>query len=158
MADSRKKTAAAAGAGAMAATLAGGLSASLAADDSQARRIRRKMKANTETKRAARKEKVQAGKNKLAKMQLRQLQNINSKDLNLSDKKIHKELIKRQKDIIKGTTPPTLAKTAAKIGLKSIPGVGAFLTAISSKPAGKGSALTGPGSKMRYGGKVKKKK
>ena len=156
MADSRKKTAAAAGAGAIAATVVGGVVAST--DESQARKIRRKMKANTEAKRAARKEKVREGKNKLAKMQLKDLQNINSRDLNLQDKKIHKELIKRQKDIIKGTTPPTLAKTAAKIGLKSIPGVGAFLAAISSKPAGKGSALTGPGSKMRYGGKAKKKK
>ena len=155
MADSRKKTAAAAGAGAMAATVVGGIVAS--SNESQARKVRKKMKKNTETKRAARKEDVRAGKNNLAKMQLRELQNINSKDLNLQDRKIHKELVKRQKDIIKGTTPPTLAKTAAKIGLKSIPGVGAFLTAISSKPAGKGSALRGPGSQMRYGGKVKKR-
>ena len=51
------------------------------------------------------------------------------------DKKIKTELIKREKDILKGLKPASLAKTAAKIGLKSIPAVGAFLSMFSSTPA-----------------------
>ena len=143
-----KRNAKLAGAGAIATTVAAGYLAK-SSDESQVKKVRKKIRKRSEIKRAARKVDVKAGQNQLAKMQLRELQNINAKDLNLKNRKIHKELINRQKDIIKGTKPTTLTKTAAKIGLKSIPGVGAFITAFSSKPAGQGSALTGPGSKKK---------
>ena len=80
---------------------------------------------------------------RLAKEEVGRLEKIKSKDLSPKDRKIKQELIKRQKDIIKGLKPETLPKIAAKVGLKSIPGVGAFLSALTPKPAGKGSSLDG---------------
>jgi hypothetical protein len=128
--------------------------AALAAYDANS--YARKKKAyekNQQQKRQARSQKIKAKTNviktKTAKMELGRITKINPKDLSTQDRKIRKELIKRQKDIIKGAKPQTLAKSAAKLGLRSIPGVGAFITAFSSKPAGQGSALTGPGSKRK---------
>ena len=96
---------------------------------------------------------------RLAKEEVGRLEKIKSKDLSPKDRKIKQELIKRQKDIIKGLKPETLPKIAAKVGLKSIPGVGAFLSALTPKPAGKGSSLDGfkkGGAVMRgRGGKFK---
>ena len=80
-------------------------------------------------------------------MELDRLTKINPSHLTTRDRKVRQELIRRQKDVIKGAKPQTLAKAAAKLGLRSIPGVGAFLTAVSSTPAGQGSARFGPGSK-----------
>ena len=91
--------------------------------------------------------KTNATKTTVAKMELDRLTKINPSHLTTRDRKVRQELIKRQKDIIKGAKPQTLAKAAAKLGLRSIPGVGAFLTAVSSTPAGQGSARFGPGSK-----------
>ena len=96
---------------------------------------------------------------RLAKEEVGRLEKIKSKDLSPKDRKIKQELIKRQKDIIKGLKPETLPKIAAKVGLKSIPGVGAFLSALTPKSAGKGSSLDGfkkGGAVMRgRGGKFK---
>ena len=80
-------------------------------------------------------------------MELDRLTKINPSNLSTRDRKVRQELIRRQKDIIKGAKPQTLAKAATKLGLRSIPGVGAFLAAVSSTPAGQGSARFGPGSK-----------
>lgn len=93
--------------------------------------------------------KTNATKTTVAKMELDRLTKINPSHLTIRDRKVRQELIKRQKDIIKGAKPQTLAKAAAKLGLRSIPGVGAFLTAVSSTPAGQGSARFGPGSKKK---------
>lgn len=106
----------------------------------QATRTAKRTKTNTITNQT---------KTETAKIRLQNLQKINSKDLSTKDTKIKNELIKREKDIIKGLKPPTIAKTAAKIGLRAMPGVGAFLTAFGSTPAGQGSALYGPGSKKK---------
>jgi hypothetical protein len=96
---------------------------------------------------------------RLAQEEVGRLEKIKSKDLSPNNREIKQELIKRQKDIIKGLKPETLPKIAAKVGLKSIPGVGAFLSALTPKPAGKGSSLDGfkkGGAVMRgRGGKFK---
>jgi len=85
--------------------------------------------------------KASADKAKLsfAKQDLKRLQNIKNSDLDKSNIKVKNELIKKQKDIIKKGTSNTLKDIAKKIGLRSIPGVGTFITAFSSNPAGKGS-------------------
>ena len=43
--------------------------------------------------------------------------------------------IKEQKNILNDLKPKTAASIAKSIGLKSIPGIGAFIAAISSTPA-----------------------
>ena len=80
---------------------------------------------------------------RLAEEEVKRLQTIKSRDLSPKDRDIKQELIKRQKDIIKGLKPESLAKIAARLGLKSIPGVGTFLSTFIGKPAGKGSSLDG---------------
>ena len=95
---------------------------------------------------------------RLAQEEVERLQRIKSKDLSPKDRKIKQELIKRQKDIIKGLKPETLPKIAAKIGLKAIPGVGTFLAGLGPKKMGT-SSLDGfkkGGAVMRgRGGKFK---
>ena len=95
---------------------------------------------------------------RLAQEEVERLQRIKSKDLSPKDRKIKQELIKRQKDIIKGLKPETLPKIAAKIGLKAIPGVGTFLAGFGTKKMGT-SSLDGfkkGGAVMRgRGGKFK---
>ena len=111
------------------------------------RRSRKKREQSRQEKRTKVLARTNATKTATAKMELDRLTKINPSNLSTRDRKVRQELIRRQKDIIKGAKPQTLAKAAAKLGLRSIPGVGAFLTAVSSTPAGQGSARFGPGSK-----------
>ena len=111
------------------------------------RRSQKKREQSRQEKRTKALARTNATKTATAKMELDRITKINPKDLSTRDRKIRQELIKRQKNIIKGAKPETLAKAAARLGLRSIPGVGAFLTAVSSTPAGQGSARFGPGSK-----------
>ena len=83
--------------------------------------------------------KVDKAKLSFAKEDLKRLQNIKNSDLDKSNIKVKNELIKKQKDIIKKGTSNTLKDIAKKIGLRAIPGAGAFIAAFSSSPAGKGS-------------------
>ena len=83
--------------------------------------------------------KVDKAKLSFAKEDLKRLQSIKNSDLDKSNIKVKNELIKKQKDIIKKGTSNTLKDIAKKIGLRAIPGAGAFITAFSSSPAGKGS-------------------
>ena len=100
--------------------------------------------------------KVDKAKLSFAKEDLKRLQNIKNSDLDKSNIKVKNELIKKQKDIIKNGTSNTLKDIAKKIGLRAIPGAGAFITAFSSSPAGKGSDNV-KGAKP-FSGKLKKKK
>jgi hypothetical protein len=111
------------------------------------RRSQKKREQSRQEKRTKALAKTNATKTTTAKMELDRLTKINPSHLTTRDRKVRQELIRRQKDVIKGAKPQTLAKAAAKLGLRSIPGVGAFLTAVSSTPAGQGSARFGPGSK-----------
>ena len=85
------------------------------------------------------KTKINQAKISLAKEQLQRLERIKNGDLEKKNVKVKNELIKKQKDIIKKGTSNTLKDIAKKIGLRAIPGAGAFITAFSSSPAGKGS-------------------
>ena len=83
--------------------------------------------------------KVDKAKLSFAKEDLKRLQNIKNSDLDKSNIKVKNELIKKQKDIIKKGTSNTLKDIAKKIGLRAIPGAGAFIATFSSSTAGKGS-------------------
>ena len=85
------------------------------------------------------KTKVDKAKLSFAKEDLKRLQKIKNSDLEKKNIKVKNELIKKQKDIIKKGTSNTLKDIAKKIGLRAIPGAGAFIAAFSSSPAGKGS-------------------
>lgn len=85
------------------------------------------------------KSKVNQAKISLAKEQLQRLERIKNGDLEKKNIKVKNELIKKQKDIIKKGTSNALKDIAKKIGLRAIPGAGAFIAAFSSSPAGKGS-------------------
>ena len=146
-------------AGAMGTTAAGAAGATyLATADERKRNKQDKARQDKRKKESeARKAKTNAGKVQVAEQKIQELERIKSKDLSAKDRKIKAELIKRERDIVKGLKPKTLAQTAAKLGLKSIPGIGAFLTAFSSTPAGKGSDRGLPNPKMSVGGMATKK-
>ena len=94
----------------------------------------------------------------LAKEQLQRLKSIKNSDLEKKNIKVKNELIKKQKDIIKKGTSNTLKDIAKKIGLRAIPGAGAFITAFSSSPAGKGSDFKPGEKKIAFDGKLRKTK
>ena len=102
--------------------------------------------------------KVDKAKLSFAKEDLKRLQNIKNSDLDKSNIKVKNELIKKQKDIIKKGTSNTLKDIAKKIGLKAIPGAGAFIAAFSSSPAGKGSDFKPGEKKIAFDGKLRKTK
>ena len=70
-----------------------------------------------------------------AQTKLDRLQNIKPSNLSDKNKKVRKALIQEQKSILKGATKSTAKEIAKKVGLRSIPLVGAFLTAFESTPA-----------------------
>jgi hypothetical protein len=88
---------------------------------------------------------------KTAQMKIDELKKIKPSNLSPKDVKARNALIQQQKEIMKGLTKTSAKELAKKYGLASIPGVGVFLAtvsaALSSTPAGQGSALYGPGSK-----------
>jgi hypothetical protein len=103
------------------------------------------------------KAKIDKAKLNFAKEDLKRLQKIKNSDLSKSNIKVKNELIKKQQDIIKKGTSNTLKDIAKKIGLKTIPGAGAFITAFSSSPAGKGSDFKPGEKKKAFDGKLRKK-
>ena len=70
-----------------------------------------------------------------AQTKLDRLQNIKPSNLSDKNKKVRKALIQEQKSILKGATKSTAKEIAKKVGLRSIPLVGAFITAFESTPA-----------------------
>ncbi len=86
-----------------------------------------------------RKEKTSQGRNKArkaaAETRLAQLQRIKPSDLTTEDRKVRTAYIKEQKNILKDLKPKTATSIAKSIGLKSIPGIGAFIGMFSSTPA-----------------------
>jgi|TARA_B100000900_G_scaffold308215_1_gene266895 hypothetical protein len=103
------------------------------------------------------KAKVDKAKLSFAKEDLKRLEKIKNSDLSKSNIKVKNELIKKQKDIIKKGTSNTLKDIAKKIGLRAIPGAGAFIAAFSSSPAGKGSDFKPREKKISFDGKLRKK-
>ena len=103
------------------------------------------------------KAKVDKAKLSFAKEDLKRLEKIKNSDLSKSNIKVKNELIKKQKDIIKKGTSNTLKDIAKKIGLRAIPGAGAFIAAFSSSSAGKGSDFKPGEKKIAFDGKLRKK-
>lgn len=87
-----------------------------------------------------------------AEKRITELRKIRDADINNRQKMIKNAHIANQKAIIKGKAPKTSLQIAKSIGLKSIPGVGAFISAISSTPAGEGSDRGLPNPEMNTGG------
>ena len=116
------------------------IATAVVADEGVAHQRRRKKakKARDEKRRkesAARRATINATTIKISEQKISQLEKINEKHLSARDRKIRRELINREKEIIKGVKPRTLASIASKVGLKTIPGVGAFLSLFASTPA-----------------------
>tara|TARA_E500000318_G_scaffold1406_1_gene1857 strand:+ start:330 stop:776 length:447 start_codon:yes stop_codon:yes gene_type:complete len=103
--------------------------------DSAHKKKMKNLKKTSDAQRRVRQSKISDLKVKAAQQKISQLERINEKNLSARDKKIRRELIGREKDIIKGAKPRTLASIASKVGLKTIPGVGAFLSLFASTPA-----------------------
>ena len=118
---------------------AGGVAAMGASTSIKDRRRRRKQDAS-EKKAFERRQATRKTQNKVkmqtASLRLERLQRIKPSDLDARDRKIRTAYIKEQKGILKGLKPSTSTGIAKVIGLRSIPGIGAFLTAISSTPVG----------------------
>lgn len=76
---------------------------------------------------------------KKAEQQMDRLRAISNADMNKREKLIKKGHVSNQRNIIKGKTSKTLLQIAKSVGLRSVPAVGAFISAFSSTSAGKGS-------------------
>jgi hypothetical protein len=135
-----KTVIAAGGATAAGATLAAGKLAS------KNKKLTKRQPTKAQTRYAAQ---AKDTKVKTAQMKIDQLKSIKPKDLNARDVKVRNALLQQQKEILKGLTKTPAKELAKKYALRSIPFVGTFLSAIIPKPAGQGSALTGPGSKRK---------
>lgn len=114
-----------------------------------------KMKQMRSAKLAADKELFKAAEK--AEKRIAELRKIRDADMDKRQKMIKNAHISNQKAIIKGKAPKTALQIAKSIGLKSIPGVGAFISAISSSPAGEGSDRGLPNPEMNSGGLATKK-
>lgn len=106
--------------------------------DSDNRKIR-KAKKERQKGRAARSTQRQASiaesTRKVAQQRLEELERIRPQDLSAEDRKIRQAYIKEQKSVIKGATKSTAKDLAKSLGLRSIPGLGAFISLFASKPA-----------------------
>jgi len=87
----------------------------------------------------ARKEKTVSMRNQAntatAQNKLERLQNIKPSNLSDRDKLARKALIQEQKSVIKGAAKSTAKDIAKRVGLRSVPMLGAFLSAFESTPA-----------------------
>jgi hypothetical protein len=84
---------------------------------------------------------------KTAQMKIEELKKIKPSNLNARDVKVRKALIQQQNEIIKGLNKTPAKELAKKFALRSLPGIGSFIAALTPTPAGQGSAMFGPGSK-----------
>ena len=92
----------------------------------------------TKPKRSARQRRtaqLKAGMESQAKEKLQRLQSINPKDLETRDRKIRTQLIKEQKEAIKGNKIKTPTSLLKSLGLRALPAVGAFIAMLSPTPA-----------------------
>ena len=120
-----------------AATAAG--ATALAAKKSPRQKRSEEIRKKEQQRTQARKDKTVSMRNQAnataAQGKLDRLQNIKPSNLSDKNKKVRKALIQEQKSILKGATKSTAKEIAKKVGLRSIPVVGAFLAAFESTPA-----------------------
>ena len=95
----------------------------------------RKLEQRKEKRRIPRENRNRAARTDLAKERLTRLQEINTKHLTKEDKQIRNQLIKDQKEIIKGNKPIKPTSLLRSLGLRALPAVGAFISAVTPTPA-----------------------
>ena len=95
----------------------------------------RKLEQREEKRRIPRENRNRAARTDLAKERLTRLQEINTKHLTKEDKQIRNQLIKDQKEIIKGNKPIKPTSLLKSLGLRALPAVGAFISAVTPTPA-----------------------
>jgi Flp pilus assembly protein TadB len=95
----------------------------------------RKLEQRKEKRRIPRENRNRAARTDLAKERLTRLQEINTEHLTKEDKQIRNQLIKDQKEIIKGNKPIKPTSLLRSLGLRALPAVGAFISAVTPTPA-----------------------
>jgi len=108
------------------------------ADAREKKRRQRKIEKRAEERRKRRipgENRDRAARTDLAKERLDRLQEINVKNLTKEDKQIRNQLIKDQKEIIKGNKPIKPTSLLRSLGLRALPAVGAFISAVTPTPA-----------------------
>ena len=134
-------------AGVAAVALTGGTAVqALRADKVEKQKREDKRQKKRDKQKQQRDTRINKDKVKLAQIREKELKKIDTSVLNNREKKQRQALIKQQQNIVKGLTKTSAKELAKQVGLRTIPFIGAFLTAVSSKPAGAGSAKFGPGS------------
>ena len=108
------------------------------ADAREKKRRQRKIEKRAEERRKRRipgENRDRAARTELAKERLTRLQEIDAKNLTKEDNQIRKQLIKDQKEIIKGNKPIKPTSLLKSLGLRALPAVGAFISAVTPTPA-----------------------
>tara|TARA_R100001591_G_C4239305_1_gene154113 strand:+ start:73 stop:543 length:471 start_codon:yes stop_codon:yes gene_type:complete len=108
------------------------------ADAREKKRRQRKIEKRAEERRKRRipgENRDRAARTDLAKERLARLQEINVKNLTKEDNQIRNQLIKDQKEIIKGNKPIKPTSLLRSLGLRALPAVGAFISAVTPTPA-----------------------
>ena len=95
----------------------------------------RKPEKRKEKRRIPRENRNRAARTELAEERLKRLQEINVKNLTKEDNQIRNQLIKDQKEIIKGNKPIKPTSLLRSLGLRALPAVGAFISAVTPTPA-----------------------
>ena len=98
----------------------------------------KRLRERREKRRAApfsRENRTRAARTSVARDQLTRLQEIDAKNLTKKDNQIRKQLIKDQKEIIKGNKPIKPTSLLRSLGLRALPAVGAFISAVTPTPA-----------------------
>ena len=106
-----------------------------AGSEGRASRKRQKQTKPKKIARQSREAQLKSGMESQAKEKLQRLQSIDPKDLETRDKKIRTQLIKEQKEAIKGNKLKTPTSLLKSLGLRALPAVGAFIAMFSSTPA-----------------------
>ena len=95
----------------------------------------KRLKERRERREVSRENRNRTAKTELAKERLNRLQKIDVMDLSKDNNQIRKQLIKDQKEIIKGNKPVKPTSLLKRLGLRALPAVGAFIAAIAPTPA-----------------------
>lgn len=104
-------------------------------DNRQIRKAKKKRQKKRDADKVTRQANIAESTRRVAQQKLEQLEKIQPQDLSAEDRKVRQAYIKEQKNVIKGATKSTAKDLAKSIGLRSIPGLGAFISLFASKPA-----------------------
>tara|TARA_R100000406_G_scaffold64560_1_gene45338 strand:- start:371 stop:853 length:483 start_codon:yes stop_codon:yes gene_type:complete len=108
------------------------------AEKKRQREKEKRLRERREKRRArpfSRENRTRAARTSVARDQLTRLQEIDVRNLTKEDKQIRNQLIKDQKEIIKGNKPIKPTSLLKSLGLRALPAVGAFISAVTPTPA-----------------------